>query len=284
MAVAIDYVDRVLCEQCDKRVPGDLHGARRHRDGGEQHADESCILDVGRRVVGVQPPPSIEKLQHDVGGDGERLRLRAPQEGAAEALSEQLEHWVLFDGVRVVVELRPGDDGREGDVDGAARVGADEQLDPEGERAGVHWQGRDAGSLAELAPLGRPCLVLVAGGDGQGALHHVAAVQRVGGCVMEMDGLVLVGRRGTEESDTSAVHVEHSEALVEEEVLELLRGEHRGVGGRRCTRSRGGGVAGGVCVGCVHGPAVVCCLRQVGGGVGGGFSGRAAGVGRWSKS
>jgi hypothetical protein len=38
MAVAIDYVDRVLREQCDKRVPGDLHGARRQRDGGEQHA------------------------------------------------------------------------------------------------------------------------------------------------------------------------------------------------------------------------------------------------------
>ena len=87
----------------------------------------------------MQAPVAVKELQHDVGGDGERLRLGAAQESAAEALTEQVEHRVLLDRVWEVVELRPGDDGREGDVHGAACVGADEELDPEGERAGVHW-------------------------------------------------------------------------------------------------------------------------------------------------
>jgi hypothetical protein len=39
---------------------------------------EACVLDVGRRVFAVQAPVPEEKLQHDVGGDGERLRLGAP--------------------------------------------------------------------------------------------------------------------------------------------------------------------------------------------------------------
>ena len=53
---------------------------------------------------------------------------------------------------------------------------AGEQLDPEGESVGVYWQGRDTGSLAELAPQVYPCLVPVARVDGQGALHDATAI------------------------------------------------------------------------------------------------------------
>jgi hypothetical protein len=61
------------------QVPIESFGqARADFDGGEQHADEPCVLDVGGRVVAVQAPVPVEELQHDVGGDGERLRLGAP--------------------------------------------------------------------------------------------------------------------------------------------------------------------------------------------------------------
>jgi hypothetical protein len=117
---------------------------------------------------------------------------------------------VLYEGVRVVIEFGPRDDGREGDVHGAACVGADEELDPEGERVGVHWERRDGDSLAQLAPFVYPGLVSVAGRGREGTLHDAAAVDGEGGSVEEADvlrfGVVEMG--GAKESDSSAVYVE----------------------------------------------------------------------------
>ncbi len=120
-------------------VPVDLLGWPRAELGrGEEHCNETCVLDVLLRAVVVEEPVAAEELEHNVRGHCRRLRDGAAQEGSAEALPEGLKDRVHVHGALAVVEFGPADYCGEGDVDGAACVGADEELDPEDEGVGVH--------------------------------------------------------------------------------------------------------------------------------------------------